>query len=68
MTIMRELGTANKAMSFFDLRLHVLKNLKKYREVTKAKYGRVGLAYFGYLATLGTLLLSVVLLLNSLDN
>lgn len=64
--ILRELSAAQRGMSFFDLRWYVLKNLNRYREITREKYGRVGFAYYGYLATFGGMMLSAALLIDSL--
>jgi len=64
--ILRELAMEKKGLSFFDLRWYVLKNLGTYRELTRSKYGRTGLPYYGYLGSFGALLLALALLLDSL--
>jgi len=64
--ILRELASERQGLSFFDLRWYVLKNLNTYRTLTRSRYGRVGIAYYGYLATLATLILTAVLFLDSL--
>jgi hypothetical protein len=64
--ILRELAASRPGMHFFDLRWHVLKNLGTYRDLTRARYGRTGIPYYGYLATLAVLILSAALLLQSL--
>ncbi|MDO3379982.1 hypothetical protein [Geoalkalibacter halelectricus] len=64
--IMRELAREKNSTLAFDLRWYVMKNLRRYRDMTREKYGRVGPAYYGYLASSACLFLSVVLLLDSL--
>lgn len=64
--ILRELTTEKKGLSFFDLRWYVLKNLSVYKALTRARYGKVGFPYYGYLTTLAGLILSAVLCLDSL--
>ncbi|KIH77420.1 hypothetical protein SAMN05660860_01945 [Geoalkalibacter ferrihydriticus] len=64
--ILRELSAEKNSTLTFDLRWHVFKNLGKYRDLTKAKHGRTGPAYYGYLVSFAFLLLAVVLLLDSL--
>lgn len=66
LAILKELSAAGKSTTFFDLRWFVFKNLKNYREISKSRSGRIGSAYYGYLATFAALLLSAVLLLDSL--
>ncbi len=64
--IVRELAADRPSLGFFDLRWYVLRNLNRYRDLTRQKYGRVGPAYYGYLATVVILALSAALLLQSL--
>ncbi len=64
--ILRELATGKKGLSFFDLRWYVLKNLNTYKELTRSKHGRVGFAYYGYLATFAVMLVAAALCLDSL--
>ena len=64
--ILRELTAEKKGLSFFDLRWYVLKNLDNYKALTRSRYGKVGFPYYGYLATLATLILSAILFLDSL--
>ena len=66
LVILRELSSEKQGLSFFDLRWYVLKNLNTYKALTRSRYGRVGIPYYGYLATLATLILSAVLCLDSL--
>lgn len=65
--ILRELTTEKKGLSFFDLRWYVLKNLNHYKALTRSRYGKVGFPFYGYLATLGGLILSAILCLDSLS-
>jgi hypothetical protein len=64
--ILKELSAAGKNTPFFDLRWFVFRNLKIYREISRARHGRVGCAYYGYLATFALLILSAVLFFGSL--
>lgn len=65
--ILRELTAAEKtAKPAFDLRFHVFKNLGKYRDLTRAKYGRTAATYYAYLISFVLLLISMALFLNSL--
>jgi hypothetical protein len=64
--ILRELAAEKQGLTFFDLRIYVLRHLKTYRAITRDKYGRVGSAYYGYLLTLGLMVLLAVLALGSL--
>lgn len=64
--ILRELAAEGKGLSFFDLRWYVLRNLNNYKALTRSRYGRVGLPYYGYLVTLAGLILSAILCLDSL--
>lgn len=64
--ILREISSEKQGLSFFDLRWYVLKNLNNYKALTRSRYGRVGFPYYGYLATLATLILSAALCLDSL--
>jgi hypothetical protein len=64
--ILKELSAAGRNTTFFDLRWFIFRNLKNYREISMARYGKVGYAYYGYLATFAILILSAVLLLDSL--
>jgi hypothetical protein len=65
--ILRELTTEKKGLSFFDLRWYVLRNLNHYKALTRSRYGKVGFPFYGYLATLGGLILSAILCLDSLS-
>jgi hypothetical protein len=64
--ILRELAGDKQGLTFFDLRIYVLRNLKTYRAITRSKYGRVGSAYYGYLTTLALMILCAILALGSL--
>jgi hypothetical protein len=64
--ILRELAGDKQGLTFFDLRIYVLRNLKTYRAITRSKYGRVGSAYYGYLTTLALMVLCAILALGSL--
>lgn len=64
--ILRELSSEKQGLSFFDLRWYVLKNLNTYKDLTRSRDGRVGIPYYGYLATLAALVLSAALFLDSL--
>jgi hypothetical protein len=64
--ILRELAGDKQGLTFFDLRIYVLRNLKTYRAITRGKYGRVGSAYYGYLTTLVLMVLCAILALGSL--
>lgn len=66
--ILRELTAEKKGLSFFDLRWYVLKNLNNYKALTRARYGKVGFPYYGYLASFAALILSAVLFLDTLVN
>jgi hypothetical protein len=64
--ILRELAGEKRGLTFFDLRIYVLRNLKTYRAITRSKYGRVGSAYYGYLTTLALMILCAILALGTL--
>lgn len=64
--ILRELAAEKQGLGFFDLRWYVLKNLGTYKTLTRTRHGKVGIPYYGYLATLAGLILSGILCLDSL--
>jgi hypothetical protein len=64
--ILRELAAEKQGLTFFDLRIYVLRNLKTYRAITRDKYGRVGSAYYGYLTTLVLMILCAIMALGAL--
>lgn len=66
LAILKELSAAGRNTTFFDLRWFIFKNLKSYREISNSRYGRVGWAYYGYLATFAVMVLAAVLFLDSL--
>ena len=66
LAILKELSAAGRNTSFFDLRWFIFKNLNTYREISRSRYGRIGYPYYGYLATFAVLILSAILLLDSL--
>ena len=65
LSIIRELGTERKEI-VFDFRWYVLKNLNRYKELTRGKYGRVGTAYYGYIGSLILLIMTLGLFLQAL--
>lgn len=64
--ILKELSAAGRSTTFFDLRWFIFKNLNRYREISRARHGRVGYPFYGYLATFAILILSAVLFLDAL--
>ena len=66
LAILKELSAAGRNTSFFDLRWFIFKNLNTYRDISRSRYGRIGYPYYGYLATFAVLILSAILLLDSL--
>ncbi len=64
--ILRELATENIKVNYFELRWQVHKHLKTYKKITREKSGRIGAAYYGYLGTLGILVVSGLLFFASL--
>ncbi|BCA79275.1 hypothetical protein [Desulfuromonas sp. AOP6] len=63
--ILRELTRAEIVISYFDLRTQILKHLKTYKKLTLERLGRVGTAYYGYILTLGFLIIFGILSLSS---
>lgn len=63
--ILRELTRADIAISYFDLRTQILKHLKTYKNLSRERLGRVGAAYYGYILTLGFLIIFGILSLGS---
>ncbi len=64
--ILRELAAANIKVSFYEMRWQMYKHLKTYRELTRARSGKVAFPYYGYLVTLGLMIGSGVLWLASI--
>ncbi|BCR06146.1 hypothetical protein DESUT3_32150 [Desulfuromonas versatilis] len=64
--ILKEVAGENAKVNYFEIRWQVHKHLKTYKSATRAKTGRVGSAYYGYLGSLGLLIAFALLLLNSL--
>jgi len=66
MAILKELSAAGRNTTFFDLRWFIFRNLNRYRAISKARRGRVGYPYYGYIASFAVLVLSAALFLDSL--
>ncbi len=46
--ILRRTTPPDATPSFFEIRWQVHRNLKKYKELTRAETGRIGSAWYGY--------------------
>ncbi len=60
--ILRRVSDAEIKISFFEIRWQVHKNMRKYCELTRAETGRVGVALYGYWATVILMLASVMVM------
>lgn len=61
--ILRGLAEEGVKVSFFEIRWQVHKHLKTYKKLHLEKTGKIPFPYFGYLLTLGGLVLHLTILL-----
>ncbi len=66
LAILRELTAGGVKVGYFEIRWHIHRHFKAYKEITREKYGRIGIPYYGYLGSLFLLILFVGLFFLSL--
>jgi len=64
--ILRDLSAAGIKVGFYELRWHIHKHMKRYREISRDSSGRPAIAYYGYIVTLVLLVLFGLLTFASL--
>ncbi len=65
--VLRGLAEAGIKVGFFEIRWHVHKHLKTYRQISMQKTGHIAWPYYGYQASLVAMIGFGLLTLISLD-
>ncbi len=65
--VLRGLAQAGIKVGFFEIRWHVHKHLKTYRQISRQRTGRIAWPYYGYQASLAAMIGFGLLTLMSLD-
>ena len=66
--VLRGLAEAGIKVGFFEIRWHVHKHLKTYRQVSRQRTGHTAWPYYGYQASLAAMIGFGLLTLISLDH
>ncbi len=66
--VLRGLAEAGIKVGFFEIRWHVHKHLKIYRQICQQRAGRLAWPYYGYQASLAAMIGFGLLTLLSLDH